>query len=212
MQGDANLGAAVDLVNDGAEPLHQPLLDLDRAGAGGMADPAQRGDVVFLAHLPGQLEQFDEHGRHGGDHVDPVFLDQGEELFGVEARGDHQQAAAGGGVAGKAVGRGVIERGDQQAAHIGRDAIGRPEGGGVALRLLRGHRVALHTLGFSGGAGRIDDDAAIKRDRAAVGLCRGDPGFVIRHAFGNGALRRVELERPGHGGRRRHHDHAARLG
>ncbi len=71
-EGSAALRRAVELVDDRAEPVEQPTLEIDGAGRGGVDHLPQRRDVVARADLVGQLHEAVElrgDHRHVGDAV-----------------------------------------------------------------------------------------------------------------------------------------------
>ena len=109
------LGGGVVLVDDRAEPVDHPPLDLDRAGRGAVRDGAQAADVVAAADRLGQPQQADEHR---GDELGvghPVALDRLQRLLRVELRQQDHRAAVPVGGHGRHQRRGVIER-----AHVQR--------------------------------------------------------------------------------------------
>jgi hypothetical protein len=69
------LGARVVLVDDRSPPVEHALLDLHRAGGGGMHRHLHRRQVVPQANVVGQLEQAHEHRRHPLAVRDAVALD-----------------------------------------------------------------------------------------------------------------------------------------
>ena len=79
-----SLGATVIFVNDRPEPLHHPVLDIDRARGGRMDHAAQAGDVILFPNRLGQLEHPHEHRRHELGVGDAVGLDQPQHGLGVE--------------------------------------------------------------------------------------------------------------------------------
>ena len=87
------LGGAVVLDELGTEPVDHRLLHRHRARRGGVDDDLQRRQVVAPAHVLGQLEHPAEHRRHDLRVGDPVALDGGEVLLGVEALHDHRRRA-----------------------------------------------------------------------------------------------------------------------
>ena len=59
-----------------------------------MHDEAQRGQVVAALHLVRQPQQAHEHRRHHVHVGDAMTLDQLQQVLGIEARFEHDGAAA----------------------------------------------------------------------------------------------------------------------
>ena len=88
-----SLCATVIFVDDRPEPLHHPVLDIDRAGCGRVDHALQAGHVVLFPNRLGQLEHPHEHRRHELGVGDPVGLDQTQHGLGVELAHDDRRGA-----------------------------------------------------------------------------------------------------------------------
>ena len=91
--GGRALHAAVRLPDHRAPPVHHLLLHLERTGRGGVDDDLEARDVVPVLDLLGQAEEADELGRHHVGRRDPVPLDGGQGLLGVELAQDRDGLA-----------------------------------------------------------------------------------------------------------------------
>ena len=120
----ARFRAAVILVDDGTPPFDHGLLDVNRAGRGGMNDEAERGEVVFLLHFVGQFQQAHEHGRYHVEMRDLVPFDHLQQFFRIEARLQDDVRADAESIEPVGIGRGVIHRAGDHGDHFLRLAIG----------------------------------------------------------------------------------------
>ena len=139
--GAAAFAGGVVLVDGVAPPVDHVVLDVDRAGGGGVDHVAQRRQVVLGPHVLGQGQQAVELGRHhvGGGH--PVALDEPQHLFGRPLVHEHHGVAHVERRAPEAQHGGVVERraDDVDVVVMGLDAeeeqdAGQAEGGLVGSR------------------------------------------------------------------------------
>jgi len=75
---------------------------------------AQRGYIIFPAHLFRQLHEADEHGGNHEDSVDALLFDQPQKFLGVEARHNDKRAAEPASAKAERIRSGMIERSWQQ--------------------------------------------------------------------------------------------------
>ena len=150
-----------------------------------MDGAAQRGHVVFQAHLVGQLQEAHEHGRHELGVRDLVLADEPQEFLGVEMLHDHRGAAQPHDAHVEAQRRRVIERRRRQIDRVLVHAV--ELAGDRQQRIVEVDRLRLdhrqHALGPPGGARRIEH--VVARDLVGDRRCgkarhRRFPGFVAR--------------------------------
>ncbi|GCC47826.1 hypothetical protein chiPu_0031941, partial [Chiloscyllium punctatum] len=167
-----------------------------------MDDEAQRRQVVAAPRLLRQAQQPHEHGRHHMHVRDAVALDQLQQIFGIEARLEHDAAAVAErqhavGMRGRMVHRPVHQ---DHLILVGLYAVGDGADAGGRRHLLGPHRLAPDALRQSGGARGVEHrrgaDRGIgqRRMRVAplvpVGHAIRHPRQFRRHAIGGGDLRR----------------------
>ena len=146
---NAGFGRAEIFVDDRTPPLDHGALDLRRAGRRTMHDEAQRRQIVAPLHLIRQPQQAHEHRRHHVHVGDAMTFDQLQHVFGIEARFEHDGAAA----AERQHAVGVRRRMVHRAVHqdhlilVRLDAIGDAADPRRGRGLFRRHRLAAHALG-----------------------------------------------------------------
>ena len=169
-----------------APPVDHRALDLRRAGRCAMDDEAQRRQIVAALHLVRQPQQPHEHGRHHVHVGDAMARDQLQHVFGIEARFEHDFAAAAERQHAVGVRRRMVHRPVHQddLVVVRLDAIGDAADPRRGRLLFRLHRLAAHALGQAGGAGRVEHRRAADRRRPATPhACRAsDPSRSCRRA------------------------------
>ena len=108
---------AVILMDDGPPPGNHLLLDLRRAGCGGMHGDLQRRQVVLGAHIHRQLQHAVEHGRHQLRVGHAVFFNQRQIGFRIEVLHDDDRAAIANRKRHCCLGRRVVQRRGRQIDH-----------------------------------------------------------------------------------------------
>ena len=171
-----------------------------------MHDEAQRRQIVAPLDLIRQPQQAHEHRRHHVLVGDAMTFDQLQHVLGIEARFEHDCAAA----AERQHAVGVRRRMVHRAVHqddlilVRLDAIGDAADPRRGRGLFRRHRLAAHALGQAGGARRVEHrraaDRGVLRRRMRVA-----PDVPVGHAVGDLRQRRRDIERRGDFRRRRHH-------
>ena len=207
---NAGFGRAEIFVDDRSPPLDHGALDLRRAGGRAVDDEAQRRQIVAALHLIRQPQQAHEHRRHHVLVGDTMTLDQLQHVFGIEARFEHDFAAAPERQHAVGIRRRMIHRAVHQddlilvRLHAIGDAADARRGRG----LFRRHRLAAHALGQAGGARRVEHRRAADRGFLQRRM-RVAPAVPVGHAVGDLRQRRRNIERGGDFRRRGHHQQLA---
>ena len=168
-------GRAEIFVDDRSPPLDHGALDLRRAGRRAVHDEAQRRQIVTALDVIRQPQQAHEHRRHHVLVGDAMPFDQLQHVLGIEARFEHDGAAAAERQHAVGIRRRMVHRPVHQddLILVRLDAIGDAADARRGRDLFRLHRLAAHALGQAGRARRVEHRrAADRRHPATAHACR----------------------------------------